>query len=53
MIQIDISMPENCAECLFLQYGFCILHDGIPAHKTDEKKRPDWCPLMEVPDDLH
>ena len=53
MIQFPDPMPRNCAECLFLQHGSCIFHDGDHSHMNSIEKRPDWCPLMEVPDDLH
>ena len=50
MIQIDMDMPMNCAECPMQNcYGnFCVLHDGVPAHKQSNSMRPSWCPLRPV-----
>ena len=49
MIQLDMEMPKNCAECRFRNpdYGFCYAdYDGNVIH--DSNFRPDWCPLRNV-----
>lgn len=51
MILLNIPVPANCKKCKFrdyTRYGNCILHDGDPAHKIDDEKRPDWCPIIEL-----
>ena len=48
---IVIDMPEHCIECRFNDVGFCqAIHDGgeyIPDDTLESK--PNWCPLIEVP----
>ena len=45
-----MEMPENCGECIWIQRGYpdwCDLPMGKDLY--NDKKRPDWCPLVEVP----
>ena len=44
-----MEMPDHCGNCQLFLYACCLLHDGIPAHQPNVHKRPDWCPLIEVP----
>ena len=48
MIMIDINMPDNCDECRFnTEYGFCKAMPDNFCGNTDDRKRPEWCPLKE------
>ena len=48
MIMIDIEMPDNCDECRFnTEYGFCKAMPDNFCGNTDDRKRPEWCPLKE------
>ena len=58
MIQIDMPMPKNCADCCFatadLVNGtitlFCMTQAGrrmFAPGLIDRKDRPEWCPLEE------
>lgn len=48
MIMIDIDMPDNCDECRFnTEYDFCKAMPDNFCGNTDDKKRPEWCPLKE------
>ena len=45
-----LKMPKNCGECIWIQRGYpdwCDLPMGRDLF--NDKKRPDWCPLIEVP----
>lgn len=45
---IDIDMPDNCDECRFnTEYGFCKAMPDNFCGNTDDRKRPEWCPLKE------
>ncbi len=45
---IDIDMPDNCDECRFnTEYDFCKAMPDNFCGNTDDKKRPEWCPLKE------
>ena len=46
-----MEMPENCYDCLF--YGESASVCLIPPNGIIEKEwsRPDWCPLVEVPEE--
>ena len=59
MIQIDMPMPKNCADCCFatadLVNGtialFCMTPVGRKMYAPDlisRKDRPEWCPLKKV-----
>lgn len=57
MIQIDMEMPENCLRCPMQFGGWCYVRppevDERVAPTVDEaweRGKPDWCPLVEVPD---
>lgn len=55
----NMEMPKNCDECRIMTYEDtnCIsVHElfcGCPivfrAHPQHEERRPDYCPLIEVP----
>ena len=48
MIQIDMPMPDNCDECRFnTEYGFCKAMPDNFCGNTDNRKRPEWCPMRE------
>lgn len=48
MIMIDIDIPDNCDECRFnTEYGFCKAMPDNFCGNTDNRKRPEWCPLKE------
>ena len=52
MIQIDIDMPKDCAECPCLRHDSI---DGLHAYqcnitmgiRKNIDKRPRWCPIIE------
>lgn len=54
MIQIDIPMPDRCANCPFYSssvYGRCNVKGiwlGVEDGAWIRETRPDWCPLKEV-----
>lgn len=52
-----IDTPENCLECP-LEYGVAVnnkillnhnICNGCGKPNSDSTKKPDWCPLREVP----
>ena len=45
------KMPENCQECFCLndEYFYCQAMSRKPSDENVIKKRPDWCPLIEIP----
>ena len=48
MIQIDMDMPKDCAQCLFSndESRYCrVANEYIPMFS-----KPDFCPLIEVKD---
>lgn len=56
MIQIDMQMPENCADCCFATADLvngtitlsCMTQAGRRMYAPDlisRKDRPEWCPL--------
>jgi len=48
MIQIDMQMPDNCDECRFnTEYDFCKAMPDNFCGNTDNRKRPEWCPLKD------
>ena len=48
MIMIDIDMPDNCDECRFnTEYDFCKAMPDNFCGYTDNRERPEWCPLKE------
>lgn len=45
-----MDMPSSCSECNFQQYGVChAVRKSIVGTPTDLKRKPDWCPLRELP----
>jgi hypothetical protein len=45
-----MEMPQNCDKCRF-QSDLRLYCDAMPYNfcgNTDDIKRPDWCPLVEV-----
>lgn len=53
MIQIDIPMPKRCLDCPcygHAVYGKCKAKEYFFSAEDriwQEKRRPDWCPLLE------
>lgn len=46
-----MDMPSSCSECNFQQYGVChAVRKSIVGTPTDLKRKPDWCPLRELPE---
>lgn len=46
---IDMDMPNNCDECRFnTEYSFCKAMPDNFCGNTDDRERPEWCPLKEV-----
>lgn len=51
-----IDMPESCGHCNFTDFGAdgiltCICIDDYMELEDDMyKRRPDWCPLRELPE---
>lgn len=49
----DMQMPDNCGECKLMVDRWCYALDaddqGGCAVRYDH--RPDWCPLVEIPED--
>lgn len=45
------GMPENCQECVCLndEYFYCQAVGRQPQDENVVSRRPDWCPLVEVP----
>lgn len=48
MIQIDIKMPNSCAECKFSYVDVCPLQDKSVVKNVINNKRDKNCPLMEI-----
>ena len=47
----DMQMPEKCPDCNFeSECGFCLAKSPDFCGYTDELVRPDWCPLVELPE---
>lgn len=58
MVQIDMEMPKDCADCPIRNfvYGNCPIVPGIPEWQFQiseecKEKRSEHCPLKEVKDD--
>jgi len=54
-----MDMPENCDKCCVraAALAWCMAAKKSTSHHQngkamDERKRPDWCPLVAVPDKL-
>ena len=45
-----MSIPDNCELCAFeTGFGFCLAKSDNFCGYTNYRKRPEWCPLVEVP----
>lgn len=46
-----IDMPQMCIGCMFNDMQFCqAVHDGGEyIEDADLERKPDWCPLHDVP----
>ena len=46
-----MSIPDNCESCRFATgFGFCLAKSDNFCGYTNDRKRPEWCPLVEVPE---
>lgn len=47
-----IEMPKRCLDCDFsIVYGDCCCKDTEPYEcEFNKNSRPDWCPLIELPE---
>lgn len=51
-----MDMPKSCGQCNFTDFGAdgiltCICIDDYMELEDDmDKRRPDWCPLRELPE---
>ena len=45
------EMPNNCQECVCIndEYFYCQAVGRQPQDENVISRRPDWCPLIEVP----
>ena len=51
-----MDMPNSCNDCVFHNYHFCnITGENIDKNLYDlmEYKKPNTCPLKELPDERH
>lgn len=50
----DFKMPVNCEECFARVLAWCLLDEEerivVPEVPWELKERPEWCPLVDVPD---
>ena len=47
----EMKMPEKCPDCNFeSELGFCLAKSPDFCGYTDDIRRPDWCPLVELPE---
>ena len=46
-----MEMPNNCQECACIndEYFYCQAVNRKPKDENVISRRPDWCPLIEVP----
>jgi hypothetical protein len=45
-----MEMPDSCYFCrMNTECGFCAAKPVEFCGYTDDVKRPDWCPLVEIP----
>lgn len=48
-VLIDMEMPRNCAFCMFSTRDMdCSVSERDVSAEWIERKRPSWCPLVEV-----
>lgn len=46
-----IDMPVSCGRCDLQQFGIChAAKISIAGTPKDLKRRPEWCPLRELPE---
>ena len=46
-----MKIPDNCKSCAFSTgFGFCLAKSDNFCGYTNDRKRPEWCPLVEVPE---
>ena len=48
-----MDMPENCETCAYQTKGACFasgVNKGTITIRRMDKERPDWCPLVELPE---
>ena len=46
----EMKMPDNCESCAFESgFGFCLAKSDNFCGYTNYNKRPEWCPLVELP----
>lgn len=48
-----MEMPETCEECTYQTKGACFasgVNKGTITIRRMGKDRPDWCPLVELPE---
>ena len=46
-----MKMPDNCESCAFESgFGFCLAKSDNFCGYTNAHKRPEWCPLVELPE---
>jgi len=47
----NMEMPNNCQECVCIndEYFYCQAVNRKPKDENIISRRPDWCPLAEVP----
>lgn len=46
-----MSIPDNCELCAFeTGFGFCLAKLDNFCGYTNYHERPEWCPLVEVPE---
>lgn len=44
-----MPIPDNCESCAFATgFGFCLAKSDNFCGYTNDRKRPEWCPLVEV-----
>lgn len=46
----DASLPEHCGKCQFMADGWCYAVSQRPDDFVSFDRRPDFCPLVELPD---
>ena len=59
-IELDIPMPQACADCFLLDTEFAYCHGHLTENSrelysylyTGPDAKPDWCPLIEVNDEI-
>lgn len=54
----NMTMPESCYDCRLLRMRTifditCRITDGDVFHNFDLETKPDWCPLVELPEDAY